>query len=472
MDNCRLLRRDRSPQEARALAVFCLQYLAEERPLKDETVTLVLRTAIKNLNEYDGYTNKPNTQMDKAFSKVMESCFAKQCYHQLRQGYIETTGEYRKRIGVIFLNQIAANSEVLNRENANQKLNPLLEQLTTAGLVEKQIEAGLRLVEEFFRPHMYNIRLRIDFLPNQLLHRVINVLLSVIRINAGENNGIATTAMWALGWLTNSKYCDNYTAYTFTEAELDFLRQFATNKKQDSFARSWCVLILSVCTSEKPVFAQADWIYQWAVVADGGKPQNHLPVPMPLDRLKDKVVLEYLISSDLPREAKRRVAIALGRIGYFIPQMVEPLLQIFQDDILAFDERDEALVYLVLIGGSQVISTLINGVNRPKDDSDKYGFPERCFLALIGMGDIDALSRELERGKENQIDINALAYALAGVANPQGRKVLEFLKNNHRQKEIRDAAANALSRSKQWNSNNAKQHILSFMSNLVKKRNS
>ncbi|NET56797.1 MAG: hypothetical protein F6K47_11715 [Symploca sp. SIO2E6] len=461
----RFSRRDISPKEARALAVFFLQYLAEEPSLKDETVDLVLKTAIKNLNEYDGRTSKPNTQMDKAFHKVMQSCFAKQCHHQLLQGYIQTTGEIRRTIGSIFLYTIATNSEVLNTENANRKLNPLLEQLTTADLVEERVEAGLRLVEEFFRPHIYNTHVRIDFLSNELLHRVINTLLAVAKANTGENNAIASTAIWALGWLTNSRFCDNYTAYTFTEAELDFLRQFATNKEQDVFGRSWSVSLLSVCTSEKPVFAQAEWIHEWAIIADGGKPQKQLPDPKPLDRPEDKVVLEYLISSDLPKEAKRRVAIALGRIGYFINKMVEPLLQIFQDNTFVSDKRDEALVYLVFTGGSQVISALINGINSPKDHSDQYGLPERCFLALIGMGDVDALRQQLERGKENQIDINGLAYALAGVVNPKGRRVLEFIKHNHRQKEIRDAAANALSRSAQWNYNNAKQVSPNYSSN-------
>ncbi|NES21333.1 MAG: hypothetical protein F6K41_20975, partial [Symploca sp. SIO3E6] len=177
----RWLRRDRSPKEARALAVFFLEYLAEEPPLKDETVDLVLKTAIKNLNEYDGRTSKPNTQMDKTFHKVMQSCFAQQCHHQLLQGYIQTTGESRRVIGCIFLYEIATNSEVLNTDNANRKLNPLLEQLTTADLVEERVEAGLRLVEEFFHPHIYNIHLRIDFLPNELLHRVIKILFRVIR---------------------------------------------------------------------------------------------------------------------------------------------------------------------------------------------------------------------------------------------------------------------------------------------------
>ncbi|NEP02518.1 MAG: hypothetical protein F6K58_28490 [Symploca sp. SIO2E9] len=455
-----LLRRDRLPEKARALAVFFLQYLAEEPNLKNETVNLVLKTAIKNIDEYDGRTIKPNTQMDNAFYKVMQSCFAKECYHQLLQGYIQSTGEIRKIIGVIFSYQIAATSEVLNKENANQKLNPLLEKLTTADLIEERVEAGLKLVDEFFRPHIYNLGARIDFLPDGLLPKVIKILLKVAQEDTAENNAVSSTTIWALGWLTSSRYCDNYTAYTFTEGELDFLRHFATNKKQDAFVRSFSVLILSVCTSEKPVFVQADWIYEWALVADGVKPQKQLPAPKQhLERLKDRVVLKHLISSDLPREAKHRVAIALGRIGYFTSEMIEPLLQIFRNNIFIPEQRDEALVYLVFIGGSQVIKALIDEANRPKNDSDQYDLPGRCFLALIGMGDIDALTKQLERGKVNKtdIDINALAYALAGNTNPQGRRVLEFIKKNYREKKIREAAAHALSRFTQWNSNNAKQ---------------
>jgi hypothetical protein len=132
--------------------------------------------------------------------------------------------------------------------------------------------------------------------------------------------------------------------------------------------------------------------------------------------------------------------------------MIDPLLQVFQDDMCLPDERDEALVYLVFIGNSQVISTLIQEVNRRQNDEDKYyDLPGRCFLALIGMGNVDALKQQLELGIKDQLDINAVAYALAGVANPQGRKVLESMKN-HKEKEVRNAVINALSKSNQWKS--------------------
>ncbi|MDZ8183423.1 MAG: HEAT repeat domain-containing protein [Nostoc sp. ChiSLP02] len=262
---------------------------------------------------------------------------------------------------------------------------------------------------------------------------------------------MSTTAIWAILWLTSAKTCHSYTTYTFADEELDILRQVIINEKHDAFARSWSALILSVCTPEKTIFAQADWIYEWAIVADGGKPQRKLPKVSYLNRLKDIEVMKKLIFSHLPIKAKRYVAIALGRLGCFLPEIIDPLLQVFQDDMCTSDERDEALVYLVFTGNSQVISALIYGVNRPKDDTDKYGLPERCFLALIGMGNVDALQQQIELGIKNQIDINALAYALAGVSNPQGRKVLESMKN-HREKEVRNAVINALRKSTQWDS--------------------
>jgi hypothetical protein len=156
--------------------------------------------------------------------------------------------------------------------------------------------------------------------------------------------------------------------YLFSETELDLLRHIVTDESRDAYSRMWSALILSVCGTEETVFIQADWIYEWAVVADGGKPHKKLPVVTPLDRPKDIKVLKSLISSNLPEMPKRSVAIAIGRLGCFVPEMVEPLLQIFQDDLLLDSERDEALVYLVQIGGTQVISSLMRIMNGSKNN--------------------------------------------------------------------------------------------------------
>jgi hypothetical protein len=229
------------------------------------------------------------------------------------------------------------------------------------------------------------------------LRKVVKVLLTAAEQKTVGNDAVSTTAIWAIVWLTSAKTCYSYTTYTFADEELDLLRQVVINEKHDAFARSWSALILSVCTSEKTIFAQADWIYEWAVVADGGKPQRKLPKISPLNRPKDIEVMKNLVFSNLPIKFKKDAAIGLGRLGCFIPEMIDPLLEVFQDDTCARDKRDEALVYLVFTGGSQVISALRQGLNRQKDDTDKYDLPERCFLALIGMGNVDALKQKNDR---------------------------------------------------------------------------
>ncbi|NEO69227.1 CHAT domain-containing protein [Moorena sp. SIO3H5] len=441
-------------KKARALASFALQCLAEEPDLTDETVYLVLDAAIDNLNDLDGVNTKQNTLMDEAFYAVMQSSFRNLWHERLLQTYIQASDYSRSRIGCILAT--TTDSATLNRENATEILKPLLEKLNPGHSVEERVDAALQLVEAFYRPQGQKGGSRIDFLPNALLHETVSVLLATAQEEVASNDAVSTAAIWALGWLTSAKTSDSYTTYTFTETQLNCLRQIVMTEKRDAFARMWAALVLSICSSEKTVFAQADWIYEWAVVADGNKPHRQLPAIVAQERPLDIYVLQYLISSDLPIKAKELVAIALGRLGHFIPEMIEPLLQIFHNDIRINNERDEALVYLVFTGGSKITSEFIQGVNRPKNDTDKYDLPARCFLALIGMGEVNSLKHQLDIGMGDQIDINAYAYGLAGVTDPQGRKVLNSMKN-HKKKQVRDAVANALSKLAQWDGVNPQQ---------------
>ena len=384
-----LLSSNRLPRESRALSSFAMQCIGKEPDLKDETVHFVIDKAIDNLNDLDGYNNQ-NTLMDEAFYSVMQSRFGKLLHERLLHNYIQTSDAHRNKICGFLLKTAITNSEILNGENATQILTPLLETLTILCSVEERIDAALHLVDVFYRPQVQENGTRIDFLPNLLLGKVVKVLLTAVQKDTESNYAVSTTTILALVWLTSAKACCSYTTYTFADEELDILRQVVINEKHDAFARSWSALILSVCTSEKTILAQADWIYEWAIMADGGKPQRNLPKISHLNRPKDIEVIKSLIFSHLPSKAKKQVAIALGRLGCFVPEMMNPLLQIFQDDMYSRDDRDEAFVYLVFIGNSQVISALKYGLNSSNDNTDKYDLPERCFLGLIAIGNIDA----------------------------------------------------------------------------------
>jgi len=459
----RFLKFNQSEEQAHALAVFVLEYLTEEtkkNEVEDETVRSIINYAINNLNKNDGCTYKPSTRIDKAFDKLLHSSYFREiCRDQLLQNYILAQGKYRIKIGAFFLYTLN-NIELLNSNNSPQKLYPILEKLTRSIIIKERIEAGLILVNEFFLPHLDNSVQEINFLPDDILQLTIKVLFKVLEEDVTENNNaVSTTVMWALRWLTASGgRSSNYTVYRFTEKELNLLRKFAMNKKQDVWARGSTVLILSRCNFndyEKSVFAQADWIYEWAVVADGAKPQKQLPRIAPLNRPQDTVVLKHLIKSDLPIEGKRSVAIALGRLGCFIEDMIQPLIIIFQDDMATSDDRDEALVYLSFIGNSKVISKLRERAEEPMiTDTKKYDLSGRCFLAFIGIGNLEELQYQLFYSNKEQMVIDSYAYALAGITNPQGLDFLNSLKR-HETKRIRDAVNNALSKVKEWNRNNS-----------------
>ncbi|MBW4612709.1 MAG: hypothetical protein KME21_05400 [Desmonostoc vinosum HA7617-LM4] len=437
-----------SAKEARTLAISALQYLAEEPDLKDETVYQIIDTAINNLNDLDATGSKPKTPMDEAFCAVMQSRFGQLCRNRLLQNYVQASNSHRNRIGLLL--SLTTEETNITSENAVQILNPLVEKLTASISVEERVDAAIHLIEAFFRLQTNKADAKINCLSDSFLRETVSALFTAAEEEM-NNYAVSTAATWALAWLTNAMTGSYSTTYTLTEAELKRLQQIAMNKKRDAFARSRAALVLSICAPEKTVFAQADWLDEWALVADGAKSHKQLPVVETIDRPLDIDVLQDLISSPLPTQAKRNVAIALGRLGCFVPEMIEPLLQIFQDDTLYKEARDEALVYLALTGGHQVTSALMLGVNRPRDDADQYNFAMRCFLALISMSDIDTLKNQISLGMGEQTEISAYAYTLAGIASSEGRKVLESIKN-HEKEQVQNAVANALSKSIQWDS--------------------
>ncbi|MGB3640701.1 MAG: hypothetical protein WBA39_24465 [Rivularia sp. (in: cyanobacteria)] len=437
-----LLSPNRSPQETRALSSFAMQCLATEIDWKNGTVNFIINKAIDNLYELDGFNNSLNTSMDKSFNSVMQSHFSTLLEKQLLQNYIQTYDKSRSQIAGIYINTKNINNETLNLENATRILSPLLDKLNSFCSLEERVDSLLSLVDIFFRSQINKVDVKRYFLPDVLLGEVIKVLLTAIEQEKTRNYGVSTAALWAMFWLTNAKSSQTYRAYIFSDRELNIFRTVIIDEKHDINARSYAALILSICNSENTIYSQADWIYEWAVVADGGKLQKDLPKASYIERPKDTEAIKKLIISNLPDKIIKNAAISLGRLGCFIPEMVDSLIEIFKDETYLWEQRDEALVYLVFIGNSQVISALIRGVSQPEDDMDKYGFRGRCLLALIGTGNVPVIKYVLDT-THLESDQSACAYALAGVANPLGKRVLESM-INHQNDRIRNAVIDAL----------------------------
>lgn len=457
-------------KQARAFATFALECLAENEPdVTHETVEAVLDAALYQITELERFISKANrgTAICEAFKAIAQSRFGELCRKRLLQHYIQTRDYCRFNIGVVFLNLLQC--EILTEENADLIVASYLEKLTIAESVEAAIEGLLRLTETFWRSPKDLL------LPHDLLHRTISELLTTIETRTSSNEALSVAAMWALIWILNAPSGSSH-VYQFTEAELERLCQLARDNNRDALVRSQSAMLLGLYSSEKTVFAQTNWVYEWAVVADGHKPHKRLPQAVVADRPKEIETLKSLIASDLPEESKRTVALALGRLGCFSSDMVQPLIQILQDDLSSEIVIEESIVYLALTGEPEVTPLLVQQKSDLEDSTTRgSNLDELRFLALIGLGDLALLRHQLRLGEADQVDLNAYAYALAGAENPRGRQILRS-DAIQKQEALSTTANSALNKLDEWyassqsTSNSTKLHAGRHVSRYIAKR--
>jgi hypothetical protein len=184
---------------------------------------------------------------------------------------------------------------------------------------------------------------------------------------------------------------------------------------------------------------QLNWIYELAVIADGSKPRYFLPVPKPTGRLASTAWIEALLKQGLPGDYSCSIALTLGAFGVFIPEMIPPLRFLFINSKYAVESRDAALIYLSLMGSSEVISMLIQAADtRQSEDDYLYS---RGLFGLLLIDNVNVLAEQLYKASPHA-DLNAYAYGLAGSRDPQGRVLLQTMKN-HSNERVRTAIENA-----------------------------
>jgi hypothetical protein len=191
------------------------------------------------------------------------------------------------------------------------------------------------------------------------------------------------------------------------------------------------------------VINQLNWISELAGIADGVKPRYFLPAPKPTGRLASTDWIKALLKQGLPGDYSCSIALTLGSFGIFIPEMVPPLQFLFRHPKHGSDNRDAALIYLCLIGSSEVVSMLIQAADTPESEDD-YLY-QRGVLGLLLIDNVNVLAEQLRKALPHS-DLNAYAFGLAGSRDPQGRVLLERIRNNSSAR-VRAAITNALNQS-------------------------
>ena len=185
---------------------------------------------------------------------------------------------------------------------------------------------------------------------------------------------------------------------------------------------------------------QLDWIAELAYIACGNKPRHFLPAPKPTGRLASTAWMEALLKQGLPGDYSCIIASTLGSFGVFIPEMVSPLKFLFTNPKYDYTSRDSALVYLILMNCPEIVSMLIQATETKKS-IDNYLYV-RGVLGLLLIDNVNVFADQLHKTTHYEA-LNAYAFGLAGSRNPQGRVLLEKMRN-HPSEHVRTEIENAL----------------------------
>lgn len=241
------------------------------------------------------------------------------------------------------------------------------------------------------------------------------------------------------------EYYTNPTKETLRSSEARQLEQMLRESNISASELSSGCLALRKEAGLNLVFWQIDWIYQLAVVADGSQPISRLHNVQPTGRMETCDWMIKRLKSNLPLSQSCWIALTLGSLGVFIPEMIVPLTYILFNEQCHSKVRDEALVYLCLIGSATTASQLVEAADASASHEESY-FHSRAFFGLLLIDNVDITAGQILKVPPYAL-LAGYTYGLAGSRNPRGRKILQQMAN-HSQPNIKTAAITALN--KRW----------------------
>jgi hypothetical protein len=434
------------PQEARPRAVFALQCLADEPPVSEQIAAAVFDSVTDHLEDNDGISAKLNTWMDEALAAVSESAFAERLRNRLLEGFIVSRGEQRNRIGCCLGHASVSDNSIVTPENADAMIADATRGLSSDHQAER-VRTALQLTERFYR-----VGGKLAFLTAHQREILLDLLLSAL----SRDEATQCATIWALCWLTGARYRvpgNKLVEPSKPNPTDEFILLDATIIRKieeilqlphvDANTLGLGCLVLTRERGLEPVVHQFDWIYELAVIADGNAPRRLLPDPRPTGRRGSLDWMKDFLKTDLAPKVSARVAVTLGAFGVYVPEMVQPLRFLFNDYRTTNDERDEAVVYLGLIGTPEARQILAEAADTPPREKDDYLYLRGLF-GLFLVDDVDVLAGQIRKALPHS-DLNEYAFGLAGSRDPRGRALLEEMRNLPIER-IRTAVAKAFGR--------------------------
>jgi hypothetical protein len=411
--------------EARARAIFATLCLAEDPRVSDHIAAVVVDTAIDALIDEDAFNEKINTSMDEAFAALTKSTFDELLRARLLDAFGGSRGARRLRSGRCFASVAALPREPLTGQNAGELLEERVARLQS-DTATVRIGAALELMQLFF-----SVNGKLGFLPETLREAILEGLTELLR----EDEGSRCAALWALDWFTNAMHRgagetalgDVMELRPMTAASV---RECLSSGQLDPSFVPYACDALTREEGLRLVCHQQDWIYELAVVADGGKPRRELvdADPTGADASTMDLVAAQLRLPDLSETSRSRVALALGSLGVRTSEMVRPLCALFENPERSWEQRDEAMVYIALIGGPDARLALETAHATAPVDNDDYRY-SRGLFGLLLLDDVEVLAKHLRMALDH-FDLRSLARGLLGSRDPMGQELLVELKRD------------------------------------------
>jgi hypothetical protein len=432
---CILAPPDAPDDVRRACGTLALRVLGDEPDASNDCVEEVLEAAIDSLRYGDGNIARPGTLMAEAIARVSRTRYGPQLRNRLIQRFCEVREEKQwvARSAAIWP------EETVTPETAVITFYHYLDGLSCSDTT-RQLDCALRLHSLLFEEDRYNVD-RFELISPDLPLEIFNRLTELAV--ACDFQPLRLTVIGLISWLLGA-WRDKPTGIPRIDAHREILfLKLMESLDPDDITQSHIASIISHRGHHSDFFASLDWLLEWELVGEGTKPHSQLPIPKIVSRITATNCLQWSLRRATSRIARCGISIALGRMGVFCEEMVQPLAFQFNNGPRHTYDRDEALVYLVHVKCQSVTNHLFSAANSPLDARYER---DRGVSGLIGQGDPLVLERAL---REFPFAVKQFANCLAGIADPLGREILRDFADQSGQ-TIRKTAIEALHKAEAW----------------------
>ena len=366
------------PGETRARAGFAAACLAEEPRVGEATVDTVVEALLDHAEwGMDGGTSDRRTSFDQAVHALGGSKYGDRLRRRLIDGVMRRRGRARGVACLLYLHARSAEQEFeLDEEDA------FTEALETLGHDDppRRVIAALGLLDAFYKAGG-----RFADRPSEKVQAWVGALLE--RLD-DDVEAASFCALWALIWLTGSKFDDPAGKVRLTEKKLEPIFAFLRRDDRDPVAiRYACQLMASVENLPPP----KDWLYEWSRIAQGERSWGHRTEVPKADPDESTAVLLEVLHGSAAAESKEEAALALARRGLHSEDGVDYLVGAHRDEARTVGSRAEALMHVAIAGGAHAADVLVE-LFRERLEWGNDSFTLVLFLSLIGLGNREVLA--------------------------------------------------------------------------------